>query len=143
VTATPPPASLAERIAQAVPYCRDGCDDCEPAAVAAAVLAVVQPELDRIPILEERVSRLTAVLDSADDLPARLARQALAEEDRLRAELGVARAAGMREAAAMLRRFCPNHGDQTLATAFPACHCPAADEINRDANALAARTPTS
>lgn len=49
-----------------------------------ALLGLVQPELDR---LAERVSRVTAVLDSANDQPARIARQALAEEDRLNAEL--------------------------------------------------------
>jgi hypothetical protein len=116
VTATPPD-SLRDRIAQAI------IADLKKAIppleiypggvqlgglrrtefdVADAVLAVVQPELDRIPLLEERVSRLTAVLDSADDLPARIARQALAEEDRLRASLDQARAAAFREAARLL-----------------------------------------
>lgn len=39
--------------------------------------------------------------------------------------------AGMREAAAMLRAYCPDHG--TAETSFMSCHCPAADEIERDA----------
>jgi hypothetical protein len=42
-----------------------------------------------------------------------------------------ARALGMREAAAMLRAYCPEHGDKD--TGFMDCHCPAADEIDRDA----------
>lgn len=56
-----------------------------------------------------------------------------------------ARAAGMRDAAAMLRRHCPKHDVHSgrADTAFMSCHCPGADEIDRDANALAARTPTS
>ncbi|MFJ5071674.1 hypothetical protein ACIQC7_35190 [Kitasatospora sp. NPDC088556] len=115
VTDTPPP-TLTERIADALRTVAHSCggtgcrateDECEaahpvrrpepwrrvvriegsPEGLAAAALSAVQAELDRIPILEERVSRVTAVLDSADDLPARIARQALAEEDRLRAEL--------------------------------------------------------
>jgi hypothetical protein len=55
-------------------------------------------------------------------------------------ELAAARAAGMRDAAAMLRRYCPAHGDAD--TSFMACHCPAAHEIDRDAD-TAARATTS
>jgi len=115
VTDTPPP-SLRERIDSAIrPAMLIGLQDAElydepgrerigewADSITTWVLAVVQPELDRIPVLEERVSRLTAVLDSADDLPARIARQALAEEDRLRASLDQARAAAFREAARLL-----------------------------------------
>jgi hypothetical protein len=50
------------------------------------------------------------------------------------------RAAGMREAAAMLRRYCPNHGPDDVDTAFMDCHCAGADEIDRDAAALSATT---
>lgn len=38
----------------------------------------------------------------------------------------------MREQAAMLRRFCPDHSGTEFG-AFMDCHCPAADEIDRDA----------
>ncbi|MEV8324586.1 hypothetical protein [Kitasatospora sp. NPDC056731] len=61
MTATPPP-SLRERIAQAVPYCRDGCDFCEPTDVAAVVLAIVQPELDR---RDAEIERLRVELATA------------------------------------------------------------------------------
>jgi len=50
------------------------------------------------------------------------------------------RAAGMREAAAMLRRYCPNHGPDDVDTAFMDCHCAGADEIDRDAAALSETT---
>ncbi|MFJ2863707.1 hypothetical protein [Kitasatospora sp. NPDC087314] len=128
MTDTPPP-TLTERIADAlrtVAYSCDGTDcratdqECEaahpvrrpepwryvvriegsPEGLAAAVLAVVQPELDRIPLLEERVSRLTAALESANDVPARVAWQAFAEEDRLRAELDTLTAVARTNAAA-------------------------------------------
>ncbi|WP_354643928.1 hypothetical protein [Kitasatospora camelliae] len=48
------------------------------------------------------------------------------------------RAAGMREAAAMLRRYCPTHS--TADTCLMDCHCAGADEIDRDARAVS--TPT-
>ncbi|MFJ3793827.1 hypothetical protein [Kitasatospora sp. NPDC090091] len=114
MTATPPPASLAERIDAAIrPSMLIGLQDAElydepgrerigewADSITAWVLAVVQPELDRIPILEDRVSRLTTVLDSADDVPARIARQALVEEDRLTAELAARDAENVRLRAA-------------------------------------------
>ncbi|MFI6117446.1 hypothetical protein [Kitasatospora sp. NPDC051164] len=62
----------------------------------------------------------------------------LAEVARLRTERDEARAAGMRDAAAMLRRYCPDHGDAD--TSFMACHCPAAHEIDRDADNVAHAT---
>jgi len=55
-------------------------------------------------------------------------------------EIGQAHAAGMREAAAMLRRYCPNHGPDDVDTAFMDCHCAGADEIDRDAAALSETT---
>jgi hypothetical protein len=64
-----------------------------------------------------------------------------AENARLRAELAEARAAGMREAAAMLRRHCPKHDVHGGAETFMSCHCPGADAIDRDTDA--ARTPNS
>lgn len=83
------------------------------------------------------VDRLRAELTAAGAQIHRIAAQSVAEDDRLRAERDQARADGMREAAAMLRRYCPDHGG--LDEAFIGCHCPAAVEIERDANALAAR----
>ncbi|MFI9331944.1 hypothetical protein ACIGZJ_30935 [Kitasatospora sp. NPDC052868] len=144
MTATPPPANLHDRIAHsllAAAYSCDGTDcratedECEaahpvrrpapwrwvvriegsPEGLAAAVLPIVEAEL------------------AARD----------AENTRLRAELDAARAAGMREGAAMLRRHCPKHDVHADGGSFISCHCPAADEIDRDADALAARTPTS
>jgi hypothetical protein len=112
---TPPPPSLAERIEQALRAAgrthpcscgstnwascyHDGKLGNHEARRAAAVLTVVQPELD------------------------------------------AAQATGMQKASAMLRRHCPDHSAGTYGT-FMACHCPAADEIDRDADRLlAART---
>jgi hypothetical protein len=113
MTATPPPASLRERLLAAID------DDAhrpwgQQQGLVNAMLAVVQ-----------------------DELAARNA-----ENTRLRAELDAAQAAGMTKAATMLRRHCPHHSAGTYGT-FLDCHCPAADEIDRDADALAARTPTS
>jgi hypothetical protein len=51
-----------------------------------------------------------------------------------------ARAAGMRDAAAMLRRYCPKHDVHGGAETFMSCHCAAADQIDRDAAALSATT---
>jgi hypothetical protein len=66
----------------------------------------------------------------------------LAEVARLRTELADARAAGMRDAAAMLRRHCPKHDVHGGAETFMSCHCPGADAIDRDAD-TAARATTS
>lgn len=50
------------------------------------------------------------------------------------------RAAGMREAAAMLRHFCPDHGDVRDGDAFMTCQCAAAEALERDAAAVSATT---
>lgn len=47
---------------------------------------------DDVPLLLERLSRLEATLESADDLPARIAKQALAGEDQLNERLAQAEA---------------------------------------------------
>lgn len=52
------------------------------------------------------------------------------------------RAEVMHEQAAMLRRHCPDHSGIGFG-AFMACHCPAADQLDRDADrTLTARTAT-
>lgn len=50
------------------------------------------------------------------------------------------RAAALREAAAMLRKYCPTHGAED--TCLMDCHCAGADEIDRDARKIAAPAPT-
>lgn len=60
--------------------------------------------------------------------------------ERLERELATARAVGMREAAAMLRRYCPTHGAED--TCLMDCHCVGADEIDRDARKIAPPSPT-
>jgi len=64
--------------------------------------------------------------------------QLLAEIDRLHTELTTARTASMREAAAMFRHYCPNHGNAD--TRFITCYCDAAAVLDHAAAAMPAPT---
>jgi hypothetical protein len=124
---------LRDRIATALRDEAHICDD------------TCQPDYD---CAEHQPVEATTVLSSGNVEEVRGSVEALAEVtasavqplfDRLRTELASARAAGMREAAAMLRRYCPDHGPDDAVTASMDCHCEGADEIDRDAAAIAAR----
>jgi hypothetical protein len=128
VTATPPPTSLAQRIAQAL----DSAHRTNPCTCGALYYYACFHD-GALSHTDRRTAAVLPVVQA--ELAARDA-----ENTRLRAELADARAVGMREAATMLRHYCPNHGDAD--TCLISCHCPAADEIERDANALAVSTPT-
>lgn len=153
---------LRDRIADAVRSAPTGRFNV--ATITDAVLAVVQPDLDRA--RAEQRSGCPDPIECDHEAEAGQLRAELARvNDALRAagiehphgaagvrdlaamangraeELATARAAALREAAAMLRKYCPTHGAED--TCLMDCHCAGADEINRDAKKIAPPAPTT
>lgn len=152
MTDTPHTGQLRDRIAAALEHedvnwgynCGFSADllrDDRTAAFVSAVLAVVQPELDQLRTELARVNDALRAAGIEHPLGAQGVRDLAAMANGRAEELATARAVGMREAAAMLRRYCPTHGTED--TCLMDCHCEGADEIDRDARAADPSAPTT
>lgn len=98
-------------------------------------------EIDRLNAELAHVNDALRAADIEHPLGAQGVRDLAAMANGRAEELATARAVGMREAAAMLRKYCPTHGAED--TCLMDCHCAGADEIDRDARDATPSAPTT
>lgn len=124
----------------------DSCDegpfltyaDAEFAAHAREDVPALLAEIRRLRAENERMTALNQ--SKAESIRALNAEcKALrSERKEARRQASRSKASVLARASARLRSYCPDHGDDSLPTAFLDCHCPAADDLDRSATRPAA-----